>query len=227
MFANHPLSRVRTRLAQVRESLVLDAPLAPTQAVDVLEQGQTGTTRGVLSDRAVRELQWIHNCFDPIAAALRGAVADLDEQGAGHDERTANCLLCLGVVQARQDQFEEAAASLGRAVTIFEAAREQDDVKIAAARGHLARVLLQLGQTDRAVELFDQALPVLERLRPGHLVLAQVSNAYGVHLLQRSPEEARRYVLQARDIVESLGGGRRPFLLMETVGEPMPTADEN
>ncbi len=227
VFPNHPLSRVRARLAQVRESLVLDAPLAPTQAADALEQGQTGTTRGVLSDRAVRELQWIHNCFDPIAATLRAALADLDEQGAGHDERAANCLLYLGVVQARQDQFEEAAASLGRAMTIFEAAREQDDVKIAAARGHLARALLQLGHTDRAVELFEQALPVLERLRPGHLVLAQVSNAYGLHLLKRSPEEARPYVLQANNIVESLGGGRRPFLLMETVGEPMPTPDEN
>lgn len=81
---------------------------------------------------------------------LLGAVADLDEHGAAHDERAAKCFLYLGVVQARQDEFEEAAASLGRAITIF--------------------------------------------------------------------EQVRLYVLQADAVVESLRRGRRPLLLVETVG---------
>jgi hypothetical protein len=180
----------------------------------------TSGPRRPLSAAAVREVQWKLRCFDAIAAALDADVPSAVGDGPTPD--VAESALMLGIVRARQARHGEAVAILSRALTMFLRLYGTDHVKAAVARTHMARSCQELARLNDSEALLLEAIPVLERERSNHLVLAMALNGYGVILLGRKNPEALEYVTRAKAIAESLGGGQRFFLLQETAGEPAP-----
>ena len=224
-FPSHPLSRVRALLAQVRQSIVFGAE-ALRPVVEGADGSPAATERGgvrrLLSDTAARELQWKHNCFDAVAAALKETLHAIDGPNGNHDERVAEHLLLLGITQSRQEQHADAITSLSRALQIYRNVSGHDDLKTAVTMGHLARAHLELGDLARAATLFPPALEVLEAALPGQLALGMTLSGYGRLLIAQNNSEALPYVMRARAIAESLSGGQRLFLLQEAAGAPPP-----
>lgn len=225
VFPAHPLSRVRAMLAQVRRSIVFDSVVAQPSVLHAGTPTTQDTRRGVPrvpSDVAVRELQWRHNCFDPIAAGLEETLSSINGSDAHHNEHVAEHLLLLGLTRARQEKHAEALNLLSEALDLYRALPAPDEVQAAVTMGHMARVHLELGNLDAAEALFPPALDVLERLRAGHLVLGMTLSGYGRLLMALDRPEARAYVLRAREIADTLGAGTRLFGLQETAGAPAP-----
>src|SRR4051812_17351214 len=204
IFPQHPLSRIRGYLRQVREtSLLGDAN--PTVNARPTEQS---AVRRTLSTGVIRELLWKHKRFDLIesllVASIRAARADSDDCALARE------WLLLGIVQGRQDKLHDSEESLTRAHQMFVAAVGEHGASTATAATHLARVLLDSGKLGEAESLFMRALPVLETNPPNDLVLEMALNGYGRLLMaQDRHHEALPYVQRAQTLAANLGGGQR------------------
>jgi len=220
-FPEHPLTRVRAFLRQLRASLVLDEPpdTSPPQAA--ADRREPPLHRAALSAAAVREMLWTAERFAEIEALLDGELAAADLAAGSPD--TAERLLLLGIVQVRMNRHEDAIESLSIALSMFQRLHENAQVKTAVTLGHLARANLDLGNLSVATGQFREALPFLEQHLPGHWITGAVLSGYGRLLLEQDKAEGNKYVIRADALVTTLGGGERFFKLQEFAGAPPPT----
>jgi tetratricopeptide (TPR) repeat protein len=219
LLPQHPLSRVRAHLRQVRESLTLRGePPAGDGTADATPQSDL---RRFASPAVVRELLWKAERFDLIEAAITAHIPEISATHCGNE--LARELLMLGLVQGRQDKLLAARESLTRAHQLFSAQAGDRHPDTATAATHVARILLDLGRLLDAERFFRKALDVIETTPPNDLVLGMTLSGYGRLLLQQDrASDAMPYVLRAQELVETQKGGERCFLLRETAGGPPP-----
>ena len=96
IFPEHPLSRVRMFLRQVRDSIVVAGwPLNPVGGPGDATGHELSSARRLLSTATLRELLWKHGRLDLLQVSLQEALREADPTGDASSENVAHLLLLL------------------------------------------------------------------------------------------------------------------------------------
>lgn len=211
LFPQHPLSKIRSTLTAIRETLSVDPSLVPDR-IDRPPSPDYEPLQGarrLLSAAAVGSLYLLAGKFDVAARVLADSVAAAEETGTS-DIRVARDLHLLGLAQESMANYVGAERSFSRSSEIFRAIAGAGDIETARALSNLARTYLSLNRYGDAEPLFDRTLKVFqEKDQPGDAAIAL--NGKGlVRIFQGRHAEAVVYFEQALAIFEKTYGSQFP-----------------
>jgi tetratricopeptide (TPR) repeat protein len=212
LFPDHPLSRIRTCLRQIQNTLTIDE----TVARDVLMPNHRVAEavehpRYLLSSETVAILYLEAGMCDQAEKVLADSLPELERTSGVNDRALGRTLFMLGLARDFQGKPLEAEPVLFRAWSIFKSTLGDAHEETAQAALNLARVYIVLARYDDAEPLLQEALRFFEENQgPGSSVgvalnaLGMVKNARGLYT------EAVPMFKRALDIIEKVHGAEFP-----------------
>lgn len=209
LFPDHPLSRVRMTLVQLRAAMELD-DVDQTDAGPILpcaSSGDEGRTGHEMSGSAVgalfMQLGRFADAQTVLEESLRRVVANVNADST----RVAAEWQWLGFAHEAQGQLEGAEAAFGEAAARFAASLGERHLRTAQAMSSRARVLIARQDAAAAEPLFRSSLHVFESAGSETSDVAVALNGLGlVHIAREQYAEAVRCFERAVDIFERVHG---------------------
>ena len=137
--------------------------------------------------------------LDEAISLAREALAQIRWEFGDDSPFVAQALVQVGQIARARGDMVEAETAMLEAVEIYSGTLGESDVSTALATLHLATVLDDSGESERAAELFPQAIEALRARYGGdHWQVANARNRYGLCLLRLGRlEQAERELLAA------------------------------
>jgi tetratricopeptide (TPR) repeat protein len=112
----------------------------------------------------------------------------------------------LAVVLRRKHLYEDARVFLERVIAIYQDLDEHQHAHgVALAQGNLANLMRDMGQIERALELYAQVIPAFERLSDPDRQASMHNSRAALLMEQGDPEGARLDLLRSVELVSVLG----------------------
>jgi len=130
-----------------------------------------------------------------------------------NSQEYASLLNNLSAAYMEQGQFAKAEPLIRETLAIEETVPKRDDAELAKSRSVLADILIKRGKYAEADRQLTQAIHVFENLPGSKRDLGTARNDLAlVRRFQKQPEEARRLLEAAVDVIESDAGPGHPAL---------------
>jgi tetratricopeptide (TPR) repeat protein len=185
------------------------------QAIKILEPSQTELLA------LASALNSLATTYDDMGRAVEAEnyyhrAVDVATKAAGpHSVSRAQILVNLGCGYLHRGELAKTEKILGEALGIYIDLLPPTSPKIAVARGYLAASFLSRGLFDEAADLFDKAIPILEKNgtdQEGIYGMA-LNNKGSLRWEQNRHDEAIQLYRQSLSVLEQVRGADSPALL--------------
>ncbi|EDM81830.1 serine/threonine kinase family protein [Plesiocystis pacifica SIR-1] len=175
------------------------------QAIDDALGGQQTFQRGTALAYQATSLDRLGRFDDAIASYEDGITLILETHGKDHP-LLARVNLQLGTTHLRAGNYEQAEAAFEESQRIWSGSHAPHSRALSQPLTGIARVRLEQGENEEALDLLEQALPKLEEVS-GHPWEAALTKFYTAVALAKTRGDLDRARTLAREAAELLDGG--------------------